>query len=125
VLDDRCLLVGLCVDVLGLLMFGLFFEGFGHVKHEGREVLEFEFVVLEFHFWKGVPFVDGLLVLIKVTKRNKVTEILLLGSFFLHDGRKNIFFEKFMSMHRLVKRVHVIVFSHETREVPETFGQFQ
>jgi hypothetical protein len=93
VLDDRCLLVGLCVYVLGLLMFGLFFEGFGHVEYEGREVLEFEFVVLEFHFWEGVPFVDGLLVLIEVTKRNKVTEILLLGSFFLHNGRKNIFLE--------------------------------
>jgi hypothetical protein len=85
VLNDRWLLVGLGVDVLGLLMFGLFFEGFGHVKHEGGEVLEFEFVVLEFHFWEGVPLVDGLLVLIKVTKRNKVTEILLLGSFLLHN----------------------------------------
>jgi hypothetical protein len=28
-----------------------------------------------------------------------------------------------MSMHRLIERVHVVVFGHETREVPETFGQ--
>ncbi len=93
VFNHRRLLVGLGVDVLGLLVFGLFFECFGHVEYEGREVLEFEFVVLEFHFWEGVPLVDGLLVLIKVTKRNKVTEILLFGSFLLHNGSKYIFLE--------------------------------
>lgn len=44
--DGSCLLVGLGSDVLGFLVFGLFFDGFGHIEDEGREVLEFEFVVL-------------------------------------------------------------------------------
>jgi hypothetical protein len=124
VFDGSWLLVGLGVDVLGFLVFGLFFDGFGHVEYEGGEVLEFEFVVFEFHLRERVPLVDGLFVLIEVTKRNKVTEILVLGSFLLHNGSKYIFLEQLMGMHGLIERVHVVVFGHDTREVPETFGQF-
>jgi hypothetical protein len=124
VLDGSWLLVGLGVDVLGLLVLDLLLEGFGHVEHKGREVLEFEFAVLQFHLRQGVPFVDGLFVFIKVTERNKMTQILLLWLFLLHKRSNNIFLEQLMRMHSLIERVHVVLFAHGTREVPETFGQF-